>query len=160
MDLLPIGVYVVDAKGSPYFANKASLEILGKGLDPTAKPEDLAFIYQAYTAGTNELYPTSEVPVIAALAGKETHITNMEIRRPDKNLLIEVWGSPIKDETGNIIYAVAVFRDITDLVRANEKLTVRNNELEKMSSFMIEREKIINELRQENSQLKSRLNSS
>lgn len=156
LDLLPLAVYVLDPNGTPYYANKASIELLGKGIDPSVKPENTAMAYQAYIAGTNELYPPNEVPVVAALAGKESHIVNMEIRRPDRTVLIEVWGKPIKDEQGKLMFAVAIFRDITELSKANESLNIRNKELEKMSSFMIEREKIINELRRENALLKSR----
>jgi class 3 adenylate cyclase len=42
----------------------------------------------------------------------------VEIHQGDKIIPIEVWGTPIFDEKGNIAYAIAAFQDITERKRA------------------------------------------
>ena len=53
------------------------------------------------------------MPIVQALSGESTTVENMEIRRAGANILLSVSARPIWGATGNILYAVAVFSDIT-----------------------------------------------
>jgi len=112
LEAVSVGVFVVDASGKPYYANLAAQQILGKGIAPEANAEQLAEVYQVYIAGTNQVYPIEKVPIIQALRGKSTTVDDIEIHQGDKIVPIEVWGTPIFDETGNIAYAIVAFQDI------------------------------------------------
>ncbi len=114
LEALPVAVFVVDHSGRPYYANLASLDILGRGVVPDAAPGQLAEVYHAHVIGTGELYPTDRVPVVRALAGERVHITDLEIHRPDRVVPLEVWATPVYDAAGRVAYAIAAFSDITE----------------------------------------------
>lgn len=122
LDGMPIGVAVIDANGHPYFANQKAQELMGKGVVPSAKVEELSEIYQNYIAGTNELYPSEKLPICQALRGKRTTVDDIEIHLGNKIIPIEAWGTPIYDESGNIAYALVAFADITERKRAQEEV--------------------------------------
>jgi len=122
LDAVSIGVFVMDADGFPYYANQKAKEILGKNIIPRTNTEELSEVYQAYLAGTTQLYPIENMPIVQALKGKVSSVDDMAIHQGEKIIPIEVWGTPIFDELGNVVYAIAAFQDITKRRRAEEKL--------------------------------------
>jgi histidine kinase len=113
-DAIPVGVFITNQHGTPYYANEVAKKILGKGIVYTSNPEELQEIYQAYLAGSDQLYPTDRAPIPKALQGINTRIDDMEIRQSGKKIPIEALATPIYDEDGNIAYAIAAFSDITE----------------------------------------------
>jgi len=123
LDALPVAVFVLDgATGRPYYANRRSQEILGRGIVPDAPPERLPEVYQAVVAGSDRPYPAERQPIVRAMAGEATHVADMEIRRPERRVPIEVWGAPVFDTAGRVAFAVAAFHDISERLRAEEAL--------------------------------------
>jgi PAS domain S-box-containing protein len=121
LDGLPLVVFVLDAEGKPYYQNKASRELFGKDIGPEAGGH-LQEAFQAYLAGTDQVYPKERSPIQRALNGESSTVEDMEIRRPDKTIPVEVYGSPIYNLQGGIKYAVGVFHDISERLRAEEAL--------------------------------------
>ena len=130
LDNIPMGVFVIDAAGKPVYANRASVDLLGKGVDPDATPERLADVYKTYVYGTLDEYPTERMPVVRALSGETTSVHDMEIHKQDGNVAIEVWAQPVKDSAGAVTHAIAVFSDITQRKRLEQELAARMVELE------------------------------
>jgi len=124
LDNMPLGVFMIEAPlGIPILANQKAIEILGKGIAPDAKSEDLSEVYAAYLAGTDELYPTERLPIVNGLQGRSIKIDDMEVRRPDgQNILLEVAGAPVYDSNGNIIASVIAFQDITERKQTQNSL--------------------------------------
>ena len=122
LEALPVAVFVADAEGKPYYANQASGEILGKGILPIGA-SDIAEVYQAYRAGSNELYPTEGLPVIRALAGERAHVTDLEIHQPGRVIPLDCWSAPVRDAGGKVVWAIAVFNDITVRKRSEDELS-------------------------------------
>jgi PAS domain S-box-containing protein len=122
LDAVSVGVAAIEAKGTPYFFNQRARELLGKGVVPSATSEQLPEIYQCYIAGSDRLYPVEKMPSVLALKGEHATVDDMEIHRGDKIIPIEVWGTPIYDEAGNIAYALVAFQDITERKRSQEAL--------------------------------------
>ena len=114
LDQLDQAVFIITSSGSPYFANRRALELLGKGLDPQASQDELAKVHPAYKLGTDTYYPTEELPVVRALAGEDSTIDDMEIETPLGRKRIKVHGFPIRDDSGTITYAMCTFDLITD----------------------------------------------
>ncbi|EDN68433.1 serine/threonine kinase with two-component sensor domain [Beggiatoa sp. PS] len=114
LEAMPVGVFIVDTKGQPYFVNQAGQQILGKGVISEAEPENLPAAYQTYLKGTDQIYPFERQPVIRALQGEKTMIDDMEIHQDEQRIPLEVWGRPIFDEQENITYAIATFQDISE----------------------------------------------
>lgn len=132
LDSLPLGVYVVNAQGQPYYANQASLALLGQSIIPNAKSEDLPNLYQLYICGTKTLYPADELPVMRALRGETGCLMNIEIHRPDKTVPLQVWYKPIYDQNHRVAYGVATFQDVSEeLVSLAEKEQLKKTELER-----------------------------
>ncbi len=113
IDTLPVGIFVLDPSGVPVFANDKAKSLLGKDVMDIDKGE-LAEVYNAYLAGTDKLYPKEKMPIVRALRGETSHIDDMEIKRNDRIIPLEVLGYPVYDDNGEIKYAVASFLDISD----------------------------------------------
>lgn len=118
LEAVPVGVAVVDANGTLCFVNQRAQELLGEGVVASATAEELANIYQHYVAGTNQLYPSDNLPLVQALRGRVATADDLEIHQGDKIIPIESWGTPIYDESGNIDYAIIAFQDITERQKA------------------------------------------
>jgi two-component system, sensor histidine kinase and response regulator len=130
MDGVPVGIFVVDATGTPYYANAAALQLRGGG-EMTTTEADVAAVdlSQTYFAGTNDLYPFEQLPIIRALAGKTVTADDLEIRLPDgRPVLLEVRARPIFDATGKIEFAMATFTDISERKLFEKELRAARDE--------------------------------
>jgi len=130
LEAVPVGIVVLDAAARTYFFNQQAIQLLGKGIDPAVAPEQLAEVYQVYLAGTPQQYPTEKMPAIQGLSGDRTRIDDMEIHQNNATIPVEAWGTPVFDEQGNVIYAIATFQDITERKQAEHLLADYNRTLE------------------------------
>jgi class 3 adenylate cyclase len=119
LDALPVGVFVVNAQGQPYYANRIAKQLLGQGINPGVQVENFPTTYQAYLAGTTQFYPPERQPIFCALQGDSTTVDDLELHLDGRVVPLEVWASPIFDQAGGIEYAIAAFQDITDRKRAD-----------------------------------------
>jgi PAS domain S-box-containing protein len=129
LDELPTAVFVADAKGQPYYTNRKSQEILGRGTLRDATLEEIAERYQAYEARTGQPYPAGRTAIARALRGESSHSSDVEIHRDGRVVPLEVWGTPIRGEDGVVEFAVAAFNDITERQETARKLDRLNSEL-------------------------------
>ncbi len=130
LEAVPVGIAIIDAQGHPYYANSRAQEILGKGVIPKTKPEEIAQVYQTYIAQTNQIYPQDQLPIIKALRGEASRTDDIEIHQGDRIIPIEAWGTPIYNEQGEVIYAISTFQDITERKQAEKLLIDYNQALE------------------------------
>ena len=124
LDNLQVGVFMIEApSGKPLLANQIAKKILGRGIIDNADKSNITEVYQAYKSGTDELYPQSELPIVLGLMGESHTIDNMVIVQPDgKQVYLEVFGSPVKNKSGDIISSLVSFSDITDRKKAEIEL--------------------------------------
>ncbi|MEJ6486819.1 AAA-like domain-containing protein [Nostoc punctiforme UO1] len=118
LEAVPVGIFVVDGNGQAFYANQTAQQILGKGIIAETTASKLSEIYQVYISQREQLYPTEKHPILRALNGESTTIDDMEIRQADNIIPLEVSATPIFDEKGKIIYAIAAFQDITQRKRS------------------------------------------
>lgn len=130
LEAIPVGVAVVDTSGRPYYFNGRATQLLGKDIDPSLTPNQLAQEYQVYLAGTDQKYLTERMPIIRALRGERTRVDDIEIHCNNATIPIEAWGTPVFDEQGNVTYAIATFQDITERKQAEQLLADYNRTLE------------------------------
>jgi PAS domain S-box-containing protein len=130
---VPVGVFVVDSQGKTHFANRMAQQILGS-LAADVGVEQLNEVYQAYIAGTTELYPVEQQPIVRALRGETSRVDNMEIHQGKRVIPLEVTATPIFDQQSDlrnrpndnlsdnsdenldenkVVYAIAAFQDIS-----------------------------------------------
>lgn len=128
LDAVPVGLFVVDPKGRPFYVNRTSRELLGRGIDGAVVPGSLAQVYGAYVAGTDTPYDDQRIPIMSALRGETDTVDDIEVRRPDgSRVQLQVGGAPVLDEDGDIAFGVAAFWDITERRLAEQALNATFN---------------------------------
>jgi PAS domain S-box-containing protein len=160
LEAVPVGIGVLDAAGRVYYVNQRGIQLMGKGVDPAATPDQIPEVYQFYLAGTDQNYPTEKLPIVRALSGERTTVDDLEIQQNNARIPVEVWGTPVFDEQGNVAYAIAAFQDITERKQAEKLLADYNRTLEQqvtertllLSQEIEERQRIENALRQSEEQ--------
>ena len=113
IDLLPMGVFMVDAAGrKPKLFNDEAVLLLGRGLNSSPTMASLASGYQLYRAGGDELYPEEELPVIKALAGERVSVDDIEVLRPDgSRKLLRIQGVPVRGADGRVEAGLAFLQE-------------------------------------------------
>ena len=130
LEAIPVGVFVADANGQPYYANQTAQQILGKGIITNVANEQLAEVYQVYLEGGKQLYPSDRDALLWALKGESVTLDDVEIHQPNKIVPIKVWGTPIFEEQGKVTYAIVAFQDITSRKQAEKLIAEYNRTLE------------------------------
>jgi PAS domain S-box-containing protein len=130
VEALPVGVFILGADGHAVYANEAAQSLLGRGIVDGDRADNLNERYAAFLAGTNEPYPTAQMPIVRALAGERSRVDDMEVDRNGKRLALEVTATPIAGADGRVAFAVAVFQDISIRREAQRALAKLNSELE------------------------------
>ncbi|MEY2834272.1 MAG: hypothetical protein RLZZ574_3532, partial [Cyanobacteriota bacterium] len=115
LEAMPVGVSVHELTGEVYYANQIAKK-LGQESNAPARitTEQIAEVYRVYQAGTEQLYPVTELPIARAIAGETLKKDDLELHLPNKIMPLEVSATPIFDETGKIKYAIAAFADISE----------------------------------------------
>ncbi|HEY9811363.1 MAG TPA: CHASE2 domain-containing protein [Halomicronema sp.] len=122
LEAMPVGVVVIDAAGHPYFINKKGKTLLGQGVLKDGSNPKNPDVYSFYIAGTNEVYPNENQPILRALKGEVSSVDDLEIHIGDKVIPLEAWGTPIYDADGKVVYALTAFQDITERKKAQVDL--------------------------------------
>ena len=130
LEALPVGVSVYNPDGSIAYFNQTARDLLGADTIPESTAEQLAATYQLYVANTDELYPPENLPILRALKGEFVRVDDVEIRQDGKITAIEINTTPIFDASGNIVYAIAAFQDISDRKQAEKILADYQHTLE------------------------------
>jgi predicted ATPase/signal transduction histidine kinase/CheY-like chemotaxis protein len=129
LNAIPLGISVHDAKGQIIYTNQIGQQLLNIQDLPKAETEKLSETYGVYRAGTGEIYPVEQLPVVRSLGGEKAQADDLELYRSDGNIFVEATSTPIFDDTGNVEYAIAAFQDISDRKQA-EKTLIENVRLE------------------------------
>jgi signal transduction histidine kinase/CheY-like chemotaxis protein len=137
---LRVGVFMVEApSGKPLLANRAAKDLLGRGIVKGSFKDNLAEVYDAYKLGTDEHYPADQMPIFRGLQGRSHVVDDLVVVHPDgKRILLEIFGSPIRDQQGNVIASLVSFSDITERKRAEEekeKMQAQFQQAQKMEAI-------------------------
>lgn len=129
LEAVPVGIFVVDATGKPYYANRAAKQILCQKVTADCSALEWTQMCPAYISQKDCLHPCHCHPLVRALRGQSETIDDLEIRHPDRVIPLEVWTTPIFDEKGEVIYAIAAFQDITERKKAESERAQFTQEL-------------------------------
>lgn len=124
LEILPVGVFIIDTNGKPYLANAASQKILGSGIAPEGTKATLPDIYPTYYEDTDERYDYKKLPIVRALSGERVIAdeTLQVERNGTERLPLRVSATPLYNSSGKIEFGIAVFEDITDARKAKMEL--------------------------------------
>ena len=128
LNAVPLGIFIAEPNGQPHYINPTGKKLLSQGI-VAADAEKLRQFYRVYLAGTKEIYPAERDPILNALQGKAVTVDDIEISSTDKTIPLQVWGTPIYDAKGNIIYGMCAFQDITKRKLAEKFLRAYNQNL-------------------------------
>ena len=117
LENIPVGVFVCTAKGLPYYANDAAGLLVGRPIDRGAAAEHFAKRFRPYVVGSNEEYPVDKMPLVRALAGERSSVSDMELRLNGETMPLQVHAAPIFGPDGAIAFAIAALQDVRDLRR-------------------------------------------
>lgn len=128
---IDVGVSMIEApSGKAIFTNERAKRLTGCDFLPDASKGSLAKAFPVYRLGTNEFYPDEKMPIIRGLYGECSYVDDMVIRHPDgKNVLLEVFGTPVTDTNGKIFASLVSFADITSRKQAEDDIRNLNNQL-------------------------------
>lgn len=128
---IPVGVSIHNERGRLEGINQAGIEIIGRDITEIFS-QNISSRYQIYIAGTEQLYPTEQLPNIRALKGETVFTEDIEIHRKDGKIIpLEVRSTPVFDESGNVIYAITTFSDISDRKQIEQLRKNYERELER-----------------------------
>ncbi len=115
LELLPVGVAVVDAQGKAQIVNRALKAIWGEAVPLAASRADFG-LYRAWWPATGRALAPDEWGIVGALTtGAVSLAQELDIAAFDgsrKTILDSA--APLRDETGAIIGAMSVLVDITE----------------------------------------------
>ena len=129
LNAIPLGISVHDAKGQIIYTNQVAQQLLNIQDLPKAETQQLSQTYGVYRAGTGEMYPVEQLPLVRSLGGEKAWADDLELHHSDGSIFVESTSTPIFDETGAVEYAIAAFQDISDRKQA-EKTLIENIRLE------------------------------
>src|SRR5579859_3999868 len=117
------GVATLDKDGRIVFFNQAAEKMLGKGPSRQTS-EHWAEEYGLFLPDKETPFTTEELPLVKALKGEGADNVEMFVHNGQKpqGVSISVTARPLRDESGRLNGAVAVFRDVTALKGAEEQL--------------------------------------
>ena len=124
LDILPVGVFIADAKGKLLETNRAAKQEWGGHAPLTEKPEDYSRDYKAWWPETGRRVESHEWGLARALAeGQECPAEELEIEtaRGTRETVLN-YAVPILDEARQIAGGVAVLVNITERKRIIEAL--------------------------------------
>ncbi|WP_017299593.1 ATP-binding protein [Nodosilinea nodulosa] len=127
---VPVALSVHDQTGQMLFLNAKGKELLVDGI-ALATVEQLAETYRIYRAGSEELYPTAELPVVRGLRGETAYADDIEVDTGERRIPLEVHTIPVFNGQGQVLYSINTFQDITERRQAEQLRANYQRELER-----------------------------
>ena len=117
------GVVVSDESGKLTLSNPSAGRFIA-GIPGDIPANEWSAEYGMYYMDRETKFPTNELPLVRAIRGEPTDNVEMFVRNPSipEGAYLSVSGRPLRDENGKQQGGVVVFHDMTDRVRAAERL--------------------------------------
>ena len=132
------GVVVTDKEGTFLICNQVAQSILAKAAK-TEPPQAWSEVNGCYLPDRVTSYPLEELPSTRALAGEsvpETEIFICNEQCPD-GIWIAMHSMPLKNEAGEIIGSVVVFRDVTKKKETDQQIQTLTNAVEQTADSIV-----------------------
>ncbi len=129
LDSLPIGIFILDHQGKPYYANNFTKALAHK--TPETKVEQLEGMneWKVYKQYTDIPYPFKDLPITCALKGEKSTKTDLDILIEDQRYHVSATAQPVY-VNGEIKYAVSAFLDISEILDKQKEIERRESEIQ------------------------------
>lgn len=123
VEALPVGLCVVDARGTVRYLNEGARAVLGAEHGEGQSIREVLDPARLYVRGGDEPYSLAKLPLFQALAGKSSTVDDLEVDvgRPQR-IIVQMSGTPIFDSDGEVRQAVATIQDVTQKVRLQSQI--------------------------------------
>lgn len=127
------GIYGLDSEGLTTFVNPAATEMLGWSAEELIGEPMHALLH--HTRPDGSAFPRHECPIYAAFKDGEVHSVDDEFfwRKDGSSFPVEYTSTPIR-EHGELVGAVVVFRNLTELKQSEENLRRALAEVEQLKN--------------------------
>ena len=124
------GILGVDLEGKITFVNPAAARLVGWEVGAMISKRHHEMVHHTRIDGSP--YPQEECPISAVFRDGKVRRAEDEIfwRQDGTNFPVEYTSTPIRNERGELLGAVVVFKDITERKQAEEEVRKLNEELE------------------------------
>ncbi|MFW6264290.1 MAG: EAL domain-containing protein [Cyanobacteriota bacterium] len=129
LEATPIGIAIYDLTGQILYLNHIGRELVGIDSLSEITQDALSGVFQLYCQDSDVLYPVEGLPYSRALTGETVCVDDLEIHRPDRVIPLEISATPIFADSGQVIYAIAAFQDISDRKRREIERQILENTL-------------------------------
>lgn len=126
---VPVALSVHDQTGQMLFLNAKGQDLLVNGI-ALANAGQLAETYRLYRAGSDQLYPTDDLPVVRGLRGETAYTDDIEVDTGDRRIPLEVHTIPVFNAQGQVIYSINTFQDISERRQTERLRATYQQELE------------------------------
>ncbi len=107
LDSIPVGLTVFKPDGNIFCRNKHARQLTRPDKNTLDKQQ-----YEICSIDTGLPYPAEKTPFRQALQGKQTFIDDAEIKICNRSIPVEMWGTPIYDMQGKLIFIITLFQEI------------------------------------------------
>lgn len=114
IEAIPFGLSAHGKDGKVFYINQTGKRLIGQDIQSELTLQELVESYGICITGTDELYPLEALPLWRVLNGEDTIAEDVEVHRQGAIIPFKMQALPVLDESGNIIYAVNIFQDITE----------------------------------------------
>ncbi|WP_226583500.1 sigma 54-interacting transcriptional regulator [Acuticoccus sediminis] len=131
LDAAGDGIYGVNARGETTFVNPAAEEMLGWKAEELTGTLMHALIHHSHEGG--DAYDVHECPIYAAFRDGIVHRVENEVfwRKDGTSFPVEYTSTPIYDD-GRLVGAVVVFRDVSERLAQERRITAALAEVERL----------------------------
>ncbi len=131
------GIYGLDLNGNTTFINPAAGRMVGWEVEDLIGKSQHDVLHHSYPDGTS--YPKEKCPIYSAFKDGNVHHVDNEVfwRKDGTSFWVEYVSTPIRNEQGELIGAVVIFRDISERKRVEIALRERYKELNCLYSISL-----------------------
>lgn len=131
------GVIVADRDGAYLIFNRSAREIMGRPFPDSALSERSS-VYGLFRDDRKTPFPSDELPLARALRNESTDDVEMFVRNEDRpeGVWISVSGRPLRDRSGTVTGGTIVFRDVTQLKKAQTEIEIAARQLHDQTQTM------------------------
>ncbi|MCV6637921.1 adenylate/guanylate cyclase domain-containing protein [Candidatus Albibeggiatoa sp. nov. NOAA] len=129
IESMPVGITVFKPDGSIFCRNQYARQLIYSDQETDEQQ------YEVCAVDTGLPYPAEKTPFHRALKGKQTFIDDAEIKVCNRSTPVEMWGAPVYDKQGQLIFVTTLFQDI------GQRLKLEQIRDQKMRQLLGEKER-------------------